>query len=137
MNDRIDLALACGASGVHLGQEDLPLKDAQKIAGKKLIFGVSCQTLAHVRKAEQQGADYIGFGSVFKTLTKPERETMNLKLLGQVMKYARIPIFVIGGITADNIIHLQKRGVQRIAVCRAICAASDVKQMTQKFKRNL
>ena len=71
MNDRVDLAIAAGADGVHLGQEDIPIKDARRMIGPKAVIGVSCQSYEHARQAQRDGADYIGFGSVFKTLTKP------------------------------------------------------------------
>src|SRR3990167_7876511 len=81
VNDRVDLALASQAAGVHLGQDDLPISEARKLMGKKAIIGVSCQNLIQAQEAKKQGADYIGFGSVFKTETKPDRQPMDLKLL--------------------------------------------------------
>lgn len=126
VNDRVDLALLSGASGVHLGQEDISVPEARRVLGHRRIIGVSCQTLGHVRRAGREGADYIGFGSVFKTLTKPERSPMDLKLLRRVRKEARVPVFAIGGITRDNLPLVRASGIGRIAVCRDILLADDV-----------
>ena len=120
MNDRVDLALAAKAQGVHLGQDDLDIGCARKLMGKKAIIGASCQTLQAARKAEAQGADYIGFGSVFKTFTKPNRAPMDLDVLQEVVSKIKIPVFPIGGINRENIRDLLHRGVRRAAVCRVI-----------------
>ncbi len=134
INDRVDLALACGADGVHLGQDDLPIALARRLMGKNAIIGVSCQTLQHAKFAFNCGADYIGFGSVFKTLTKPKRQPMNLRLLADVVSGIKIPVFAIGGINAHNILRLKGLGVDRVAVCRDICLAKDVRKTTDRFK---
>ena len=137
INDRIDLACAAQADGVHLGQEDLPIEVARKILGKKAIVGISCQTMAHAVKAQRAGADYIGFGSVFKTLTKPERRGMDLKLLSKIISTIKIPVFTIGGIGLENIGMLSSIGVKRIAVTRAICLSPDVRKDIQNLRRVL
>ena len=103
INDRVDLAMISCSSGVHLGQEDIPFLAARKLIGKKALIGVSCQTLAHAQKAQKDGADYIGFGSVFKTMTKPDRQPLNLEILKQVFKEIKIPVFAIGGINLKNV----------------------------------
>jgi len=126
VNDRVDVALACGADGVHLGRDDIPLGEARKLAGPRLIIGASCQTLAHLRQAQQEGADYIGFGSVFRTRTKPQRRPMDLALLASAAKAARIPLFAIGGITPANAVKVVEAGASRIAVTRSILLARDV-----------
>lgn len=137
LNDRVDLAWAVGADGVHLGQEDLLLKDARKILGTSALIGISCQNLEHALQAQQEGADYIGFGSVFKTLTKPDRQPMNLNLLKKAAEKIKIPVFPIGGITLDNTQRLTELGVKRVAVCRAVCEAADVAGAVRKFKEIL
>jgi thiamine-phosphate pyrophosphorylase len=134
INDRVDLAILSKASGVHLGQDDIPLKMARKMIGSKALIGVSCQTFAQAQKAMKDGADYIGFGSVFKTLTKPDRHPMDVKLLKRVIKNIKIPVFAIGGIDLKNIAQLKNIGIQRIAVCRAICQARTIERMTKYFK---
>ena len=137
VNDRLDLALASGAAGVHLGGDDLPLSLARKLTGKKFIIGVSCQNMDQVKAAQKYGADYIGFGSVFKTLTKPLRQPMDLKLLEKVNAQSKIPLFAIGGISENNISILKSIGIKRIAVCRSICDAKDVAQATGHLKNLL
>ena len=137
VNDRVDVALLAGADGVHLGQEDIALKDARNLLGPKAIIGVSCQTLAHARQAQKDGADYVGFGSVFKTLTKPERVPMNLKLLTRVAQTIPIPVFAIGGINRRNIGKVLDTGITRVAVCREILLAKDVARSVWLLKNDL
>ena len=134
VNDRADLALLSGADGLHVGQEDLNYMQARKMMGPSKIIGVSCQSLAHVLKAQAQGADYIGFGSVFQTKTKPERQAMDLDLLQKVIKKVKIPIFPIGGISRGNISQLIPLGVKRVAVCRDILLAKDVAKAVSELK---
>ncbi len=134
INDRVDVAIAAQASGVHLGQDDIPVEVARRMMGQKVMIGVSCQTFEHAKRAESEGADYIGLGSVFKTFTKANRHPMNLDLLKKVIQRIKIPVFAIGGITRDNVIGLQKIGVGRIAVCRAICESKNVKRAVVDFK---
>ncbi len=128
MNNRVDLAILSGAAGVHLGQDDIPVKDARRMIGTKAIIGVSCQSYAHARQAQAEGADYIGFGSVFKTLTKPERNPMNLDLLKKIVQKISIPVFAIGGIAPENIAILRGTGVKHFAICRAICMAKNIEK---------
>mgnify|MGYP001578974674 FL=1 len=137
INDRVDLALIAKADGVHLGQEDISIGAARKILGPQVIIGSSCQALTHARKAQREGADYIGFGSVFKTLTKPGRKPLNLQLLKHVMREIKIPIFAIGGINMKNLPRLQFLGINKAAVCRDICLARNVHQATQRLKSML
>jgi thiamine-phosphate pyrophosphorylase len=137
VNDRVDLAMLSGADGVHLGQDDISCRQARRMMGAQAMIGVSCQTLAHARKAQNDGADYIGFGSVFKTQTKPHRRPMDLKLLRRVVAEMRIPVFPIGGISRGNIDVLTAMGIQRAAVCRDILLAKDIGESIGEFKRIL
>jgi thiamine-phosphate pyrophosphorylase len=123
-----------GAAGVHLGQDDLPLSCARKILGHNKIIGISCQTIDQARKAQNEGADYIGFGSIFKTQTKPERNPMNLELLQGVVSEIKIPVFAIGGINLTNLESVLIRGVTNFAVCRAISTAENIESITKSFK---
>ena len=134
VNDRADLAFFSGADGLHLGQEDLEYSLALRLLGKNKIIGVSCQTLDHALKAQAQGADYIGFGSVFQTQTKPDRQAMDLDFLKKVIKKVKIPIFPIGGISRGNIGQLIPLGVKRVAVCRDILLASNPFQVVRELK---
>ncbi len=137
VNDRIDIAKICKADGVHLGQQDLPIEEARKMLGKNVIIGISCQTIKHVQDAQDKGADYVGFGSVFKTLTKPNRSPMNLNLLKNVFRNVKIPLFCIGGITLNNILSIKKLGCSRIAICRDICLADNIKEKILAYKKCL
>jgi thiamine-phosphate pyrophosphorylase len=137
INDRVDLAVIAGADGVHLGQEDVPPRDARRMLGPDNLVGVSCQTWEQARQAADDGADYIGFGSVFETLTKPGRRPMDAALLEKVVRHSPVPVFPIGGITADRLEVLGRRGVRRVAVCRAISQALDVTNEARRFKTGL
>lgn len=137
VNDRADLTLLSGSDGIHLGQDDLTMKEARKILGSDKIIGVSCQTLAQAKRAQKDGADYIGFGSVFKTKTKPGRTGLDLKIVSQVSRQIKVPVFFIGGITLYNIGKAVEKGGKRIAVTRAICESSDVAASTRKFLEKL
>lgn len=137
INDRVDLALAGEADGLHLGQEDLPIREARRIIGREALIGISCQTLEQARQAQREGADYIGFGSVFKTLTKPERRPMNPDLLKKVVREISIPVFAIGGIGRENIAVLRAIGVKHFAVCRAICQAPDIREAVSDIKKEM
>ncbi len=140
INDRIDIARVIGASGVHLGQDDVPLVEARRMLGPRAMIGISCQSLAHVRQACKQGADYAGFGSVYKTLTKPERSPMDLSGLGRVVQYAgsrAFPFFAIGGITRGNLDQVKNQGVCRVAVCRDILLAGDTRRSVGEFRAAL
>jgi len=137
VNDRADVALVSGADGLHVGQEDIDYLQARKLMGSGKIIGVSCQNLAHALKAQAQGADYIGFGSVFQTKTKPGREAMDLGLLQKVIKKIHIPVFPIGGIDRKNIGQLIPLGVKRAAVCRDILLADDVGISVMQIRNSL
>ena len=134
VNDRIDLAMTCGADGVHVGQDDLPLTLARRLMRPKAIIGVSCQNLEDALRAQKEGATYIGFGSIFKTLTKPGRKPMDLKYFKKVLDKIKIPVFAIGGINKDNVPILKAVGARHFAVSRSICLANSIKDATLKLK---
>jgi thiamine-phosphate pyrophosphorylase len=123
VNDYIDIALLCGADGVHLGQEDIPLRQARKILGKDRIIGISCHSLAQALKAQKEGADYIGIGPIYATATKPEYRAVGLKVLRQLKDKIKVPYFAIGNIHQGNIKEITAAGAKRIAVYRAILKA--------------
>lgn len=135
VNDRVDVALACGAAGVHLGQEDMPVPAARKILGAGRIIGVSVNTEKEAREAEAQGADYIGLGPVFPTSTK---ETL-LAVVGpegvaQIKRALGIPVVAIGGITAANAPEIARAGADGIAVVSAILGAADARKAAAKLR---
>ena len=137
VNDRVDLALLSGADGVHVGQEDISYQQARLLMGPRKIIGVSCQSLASALDAQRQGADYIGFGAMFKTQTKPDCKVMDSALLHKVVKQVKIPLFPIGGISRGNVGQLISLGVDRVAVCRDILLADDVGGAVRQFKQVL
>ena len=137
VNDRVDLACLSGAGGVHLGQDDISCRQARRMMGPKAMIGVSCQTYEHARKAQNEGADYIGFGSVFKTQTKPHRRPMDMKILRRVIGQMHVPVFPIGGINRSNVGVLTAMGIERAAVCRDILLAKDVGGSIEQFQKIL
>jgi thiamine-phosphate pyrophosphorylase len=126
VNDRVDVALAVGADGVHLGQEDLPLADARSILGPGKLIGVSTHNLNQALEAEAGGADYIGFGPIFPTSTKEHPDpVVGITGLCEVRAKVRIPIVAIGGINVSNIADVRAAGADCCAVVSAVLAAPD------------
>lgn len=115
INDYADIALAVDADGVHLGQDDLPLHEARKIMGSRLI-GISTHSLGEARSAEQGGADYVGFGSIFPTTTKEVVTLQGVEALRQVKHALHIPVIAIGGIKADTVQTVFEAGCDSAAV---------------------
>ena len=137
VNDYVDVAVASGADGLHLGQNDLPLKEARRILGKDRIIGVSCHNLDQALKAQKGGADYIGIGPIYATATKPEYRPLGLKILRQLEDKIKIPYFAIGDIQSGNIVGVIASGARRIAVCRAILKATDPKRAARQLSEIL
>ncbi|MFM8526403.1 MAG: thiamine phosphate synthase [Cyanobacteriota bacterium] len=125
VNDRLDLALAVGADGVHLGQEDLPTAEARRLLGPDRLIGRSTHALAQLRQALAEGSDYVGVGPVQATPTKPGKAPVGLDYVRQAVEHCPIPFFAIGGIDATTLPAVQAAGATRVAVVRAITAAAD------------
>lgn len=126
VNDRVDVAKAIGADGVHLGQEDLPLADARVILGPGRLIGISTHNPAQAVEAEAGGADYIGFGPIFPTATKENPDpVVGVDGLRQMRARVRIPVVAIGGITAKNVGDVRAAGADCCAVVSAVLAAPD------------
>ncbi|MCK9430570.1 MAG: thiamine phosphate synthase [Candidatus Omnitrophica bacterium] len=140
VNDYIYLALLSGADGVHLGQGDLPLKQARLLLGKDKIIGISCHNLKQALKAQKEGADYIGIGPVYSTATKPEYRPIGLRVLRQLKGKIRIPYFAIGNVNEANLEQVTACGARRIAVVRAILKADNpacaANRLFKKVKEN-
>ena len=119
VNDYIDIALICGADGVHLGQDDIPIERAREITPDGFIIGVSTHSLKQAIEAEKAGADYIGIGPVFSTPTKEKYEPIGLSCVREVLQSVSIPVVAIGGIDIDSIEELVEIGVRNVAMVRA------------------
>ena len=132
VNDYSDIALAVDADGVHLGQDDLPVKEARKILGKGKIIGVSTHCIEQALEAEQAGADYIGFGPVFHTSTKDAGSPRGIDLLGEIKNKVSIPVVAIGGINLENIHSVLETGVDAVAVASAILKG-DIEENAGRF----
>ena len=138
INDRVDVALASHADGVHLGQNDFPIPLARKLLGEEAIIGGSAGTLEEARTCLLEGADYIGFGPVYPTLSKEDAGPAGgLGLLKQVVEEIPLPIIAIGGITRDNAPMVIQAGVHGIAVISAVCCQKDPMEAAKCLRRLL
>ncbi|GAB4374270.1 MAG: thiamine phosphate synthase [Elainellaceae cyanobacterium] len=133
INDRVDLALAVDADGVHLGQQDAPIAFARQILGSQRLIGRSTHNPDDLRRAIQEGADYVGVGPVYETPTKAGRAAAGLEYVRYAAEHASIPWFAIGGINPDNLQDVITAGAERVAVVRAIMAAEQPTLSTQYF----
>ncbi|MDA0266829.1 MAG: thiamine phosphate synthase, partial [Cyanobacteria bacterium] len=131
VNDRVDLALAVDADGVHLGQKDLPIATARALLGPQRIIGRSTTNPEEMAKALAEGADYIGVGPVYATPTKPDRAAAGLDYVRYAAEHATVPWFAIGGIDGDNLADVLAAGAERVAIVRAIMTAEHPTQMTR------
>ena len=137
VNDRVDVALASGAAGVHVGQDDISLVDALRLAQSRLWIGVSTHSLAEAMEAEQGGADYIGCGPTFPSQTKHFAEFAGPEFLREVAAHVSIPAFALGGVDEDNLSQVLNANFQRIAVSGAILRAEDPGQAARRLKERL
>jgi thiamine-phosphate pyrophosphorylase len=126
VNDRADLALACGADGVHVGQDDQPVPEVRRVVGDRLFIGLSTHSAEQIEAAERDpDVDYLGVGPVYETATKPGVEAVGLELVRYAAAHASKPWFAIGGIDAARAAAVAEAGAERIAVVRAIRDAAD------------
>lgn len=138
VNDRVDLALALDADGVHLGQSDLPLRSARKILGADKIIGLSAWRDEQIAKAEADGADYLGVGSVFKTKSKKLKKKKNgigIKRIEEIRNQTELPLIAVGGLNKNNSAAVIKNGADSISVITAITTAENIKKETAEFKK--
>ena len=134
VNDNVEIAVKCGADGVHIGQEDMAAAEVRRIIGKDMILGVSAQTVEQAKKAEQDGADYLGVGAVFPTSTKLDAADVPYDKLKEICAAVKIPVVAIGGIKRENINKLSGSGISGIAVVSAIFAAEDIENECRILK---
>ena len=134
INDRIDIAMATGAGGVHIGQRDIPADIARKVIGKDMLLGVSVGSAVEAIDAVKAGADYLGVGAMFPTGTKPDAGFVSMEELGRIRKAVDIPIVVIGGISRENAMLFRPMGVDGLAVVSAVIAKPDIKKSAADLK---
>jgi len=134
INDRVDVALVADADGVHVGQTDLPTRDARRIIGRPKIIGVSTHCLDHARQAVLDGADYIGVGPVFRSATKVRDILPGLEYARQVATEIIIPAVAIAGVNADNIAQVMSTGLRAVAVTAAVTEQPDVAGAARQLK---
>lgn len=127
INDRLDIAMAVGAAGVHLGQDDLPCAAARRILGEDYIIGVSAHNPAEAKVALQNGADYLGCGAVFGTATKADVKKLGTDGLAAICKAKGLPVVGIGGVTADNYREVRAAGADGAAIVSGILAQPDIR----------
>lgn len=137
VNDSIEIALKCGADGVHIGQNDMDIKEVRKLMGNKPIIGVSVQTLEQAVDAELNGASYLGVGSIFSTYSKDDAEIVSIETLSDICKNANIPVVAIGGINKSNLGHLYNLGVSGVAFISAIFENDNITKECEKLNELL
>ncbi len=133
VNDRVDLALAVSADGVHVGQEDLPPDVVRKLVGDKMFIGYSVNSVDKLKEVEHLPIDYIGFGSVYETTTKANYKLVGIEGLRQAVKLTSKPIVAIGGITHYRVAEVLSAGAKGIAVVSAILGFEDVEKATRSL----
>lgn len=136
INDRPDLAVLCGADGVHVGQDDLPIAAARKILRPGMIIGRSTHDIEQARLAMRQGADYVAVGPMFATATK-DRRPAGVGLLKEAVKEIMVPLVAIGGISAYNVTELQAAGARCVALCGEVVRAENPVEVVRNFKKIL
>lgn len=133
INDRVDVALAIDADGVHVGQSDMPCDITRKLIGKDKILGVSAATIEEAKRAEKDGADYIGTGAVFPTATKDDAPSITKQDLIDIVNSINIPVVAIGGITLKNASELTDTGIAGLSVVSAIMGADNPKKASEEL----
>ena len=134
INDRIDIAMAVQATGVHIGQHDSPAAAVRKVIGENMLLGVSASSIAEAIQAQQDGADYLGVGAMFPTGTKTDADSVSMEELQKIRAAVSLPIVVIGGINKGNAGRFKPMGIDGLAVVSAIIAQSDIKAAAAELK---
>jgi thiamine-phosphate pyrophosphorylase len=137
INDHPEIARSVQAEGVHLGQDDLPIAEAREIAGPDCLVGKSTHSVDQAIRAFQEGADYIGFGPIFATPTKPDYAPVGLEEIRKVHDAVRIPIFCIGGIKLDNLPEVMAAGARRVVIVSGLLLANDIALYARSAKELL
>ena len=136
INDRLDIAQAVGADGVHLGQSDMPIEEARKILKDKFLIGATARNIEEAKRAELLGADYIGSGAIFGTSTKDNAKKLEMEELKKIVASVKIPVFAIGGININNVGILKNIGLQGICSVSGILSEKDCKKAVELMLKN-
>ena len=134
VNDNVDVAIACQADGIHVGQEDMAVGDVRRRVGDAMILGVSVHTVEEGRLAVRDGADYLGLGAVFPTSTKTDVDQMTNETLHAICDAVDVPVVAIGGINRGNLLKLSGSGVDGVALVSAIFSAEDIEDTCRKLR---
>jgi thiamine-phosphate pyrophosphorylase len=138
VNDRVDIALASGADGVHLGEEDLPISVARKVLGSHKIIGASTHSVEQAQQAEREGADYVAIGPVFSTATKPGLgPAKGIEIIGKIKGKVNIPVIAIGGIKSNNVERILKAGADGVAVISAVFKEANTGLATRRLSEKI
>ena len=135
VNDNVDVAIKCGADGIHVGQEDMAAGEVRSLVGSGMMIGVSVHTVAEALEAVRNGADCLGVGAMFSTSTKPDAGVLSVKTLSDICHAVNIPVVAIGGLNRDNIGKLAGTGVAGVALVSAIFAADDIEKECRELRR--
>jgi len=136
INDRLDIAQAVGADGVHLGQSDMPIEEARKILKDKFLIGATARNIEEAKKVELSGADYIGSGAIFGTSTKDNAKKLEMEELKKIVASVKMPVFAIGGININNVGSLKNIGLQGICAVSGILSEKDCKKAVDIMLKN-
>lgn len=136
INDRLDIAQAIGADGVHLGQSDIPIEKAREILKDKFLIGATARNVEEAKRAELLGADYIGSGTIFGTSTKDNAKKLGMEELKKIVASVKIPVFAIGGININNVSSLKNIGLQGICAVSGILSEKDCKKAVDIMLKN-
>ena len=136
INDRLDIAQAVEADGVHLGQSDIPIEKAREILKDKFLIGATARNIEEAKKAELLGADYIGSGAIFGTSTKDNAQKLEMQALKKIVSSVKIPVFAIGGININNVGILKNIGLQGICSVSGVLSEKDCKKAVDIMLKN-
>ncbi len=134
INDNVDIAIKSGADGIHVGQKDMEAGDVRALVGKDMIIGVTAKTVEQAIAAEKAGADYLGTGAAFGSVTKSDATAISHEAIQDICKAVSIPVVAIGGIDKSNILKLAGRGIAGVALVSAIFAAEDIEQECKELR---
>lgn len=134
VNDNVDVAIACQADGIHVGQEDMAAGEVRRRVGDAMLLGVSVHTVEEARRAVRDGADYLGLGAVFPTSTKTDVDQMTNETLRAICDAVDVPVVAIGGINRGNLLKLSGSGVDGVALVSAIFSAEDIEDTCRKLR---